>query len=221
MLYCSTARLSNLTVKNKSKLYNQIKVCSKIIGHPVAQAFQEAHNNSMLRLATNISSDCMHTCPEQWISAPAFKIGISETINSTEIDLKLLCTSVHCITEQTKMTFPEHFLIPYQSSYDLVKLPYLSLVVCVLCWLCHVMSCVCTCVFPVNTCACLICHLCCLCIAVLSCHVSFLPVYLYVLNVLRGPPSDAKLISMPYWQIKKYRIIYLRLLKWDRFFNSK
>ena len=57
MLYCSTAWLSNLSLKNKSNLYNQLKVCSKIIGLPVAQSLKEAHNNSMLRLATDISSD--------------------------------------------------------------------------------------------------------------------------------------------------------------------
>ena len=35
--------------KTKNKLYNQTKVCSKITGLPVAQAFQEAHDNSTLR----------------------------------------------------------------------------------------------------------------------------------------------------------------------------
>ena len=69
MLYCSTACLSDLAVKNKSKLYNQIRVCSIIIGLPVAQAFQEA--NSMLRLATNISSDSTHVLNNGYLLLPS------------------------------------------------------------------------------------------------------------------------------------------------------
>ncbi len=39
MLYCSTAWLSSLSVKIKTKLYNRLKVWAKIIGQPVAHLF--------------------------------------------------------------------------------------------------------------------------------------------------------------------------------------
>ena len=71
MLYCSIAWLSNLSAKNTSKLYNQLKVCSKIIRLPVAQAFQEAHNNSMLRLAKNIWSDSTHVLYNEYQLLPS------------------------------------------------------------------------------------------------------------------------------------------------------
>ena len=82
MLYCSTVWLSNLTVKNKSKLYNQIKVCSKIIGLPAFKPFKRPITTA----AGHKHFLCLHTCNAQWISAPAFKrSSVSESIPSIAI----------------------------------------------------------------------------------------------------------------------------------------
>ena len=71
MLYCSTAWLSSLSVKNKTKLFNQIKICAKITGLPAVYSFQEAHNNSMLRLARNISNDPLHVLHSEYQLLPS------------------------------------------------------------------------------------------------------------------------------------------------------
>ena len=71
MLYCSTAWYNSLSVKNKAKLQRQIKICSKIIGLPIENLFQEAHNKSMLRLATCISTDITHTLYQEYQPLPS------------------------------------------------------------------------------------------------------------------------------------------------------
>ena len=62
MLYCSVLGLS---VKDKAKLYNQINICSKINGLPVAHLFQEAHNKSML------STDVTHVLHREYQLLPS------------------------------------------------------------------------------------------------------------------------------------------------------
>lgn len=50
-----------LPVKDdKTEPYNHIKMCLEIMGLAAARSVQEAHNSSVLRLATNISSDPSH-----------------------------------------------------------------------------------------------------------------------------------------------------------------
>ncbi len=71
MLYCSTAWYNSLSVKDKAKLQHQIKICSKIIGRPISHLFQEAHNKSMLRLATCISTDITHILHQEYRLLPS------------------------------------------------------------------------------------------------------------------------------------------------------
>ncbi len=60
MSYCTAALPGSKAFLWTFKLYSQIKICAKIIGQPVVHDFQEAHNKTMLRLATSVSSDSSH-----------------------------------------------------------------------------------------------------------------------------------------------------------------
>ena len=60
MMYCRTVWLSSQCVKLKTKLYNQIQICAKINGQPMAHCLQVTHNKSMFRFAHSISSDFLH-----------------------------------------------------------------------------------------------------------------------------------------------------------------
>jgi len=45
----------------KTKLYNQLKICSKIVGQPLEKLYDSAYHNYLLRLANIIASNPIHT----------------------------------------------------------------------------------------------------------------------------------------------------------------
>jgi len=55
----------------KTKLYNQLKICSKIIGQPLEKLYDLAYHNNLLRLANTIISNPLHILHKEFELLPS------------------------------------------------------------------------------------------------------------------------------------------------------
>ena len=58
--YCSTTWYGCLSVALKSQLLQQLSICSKIVGQPLQRLYTTTYDNSVQRLARNITSNTSH-----------------------------------------------------------------------------------------------------------------------------------------------------------------
>jgi hypothetical protein len=55
----------------KAKLSQQLKICSKIVGHPLQTIYETAYHKNMLRLANNIVSNSSHVLNREYKLLPS------------------------------------------------------------------------------------------------------------------------------------------------------
>ncbi len=68
--YCNSIWYQSLPVMLKTKLFNQLKICSRIVGQPLEKLYDSAYNN--LRLANNnIVSDLNHVLHNKFELLPS------------------------------------------------------------------------------------------------------------------------------------------------------
>ncbi len=60
--YCN----SSLSVMRKTKLFNQLQICSRIVGQPLEKLYDSAYYKNVLRLANNTVSDPNHVLQNEF-----------------------------------------------------------------------------------------------------------------------------------------------------------
>jgi len=68
---CNSIWYKSLSVMLKTKLYNQLKICSKIVGQPLEKLYDSAYHNNLLRLANIIASNPMHILDREFELLPS------------------------------------------------------------------------------------------------------------------------------------------------------
>lgn len=69
--YCNSVWYKSLSVKLKTKLFNYIKICSRIVGQPLEKLYDLAYHNNLLRLANNILADTNHVLHNEFVLLPS------------------------------------------------------------------------------------------------------------------------------------------------------
>ena len=69
--YCSTTWYGCLSVALKSQLLQQLSICSKIVGQPLQKLYTSTYDNSVLRLARNITSNTSHVLHGEYRLLPS------------------------------------------------------------------------------------------------------------------------------------------------------
>ena len=69
--YCSTTWYGCLSVALKSQLLQQLSICSKIVGQPLLKLYTSTYDNSVLRLARNITSNTSHVLHGEYRLLPS------------------------------------------------------------------------------------------------------------------------------------------------------
>ena len=69
--YCSTTWYGCLSVALKSQMLQQLNICSKIVGQPLQELYTSTYDNSMLRLAKNITSNSSHVLHGEYRLLPS------------------------------------------------------------------------------------------------------------------------------------------------------
>ena len=69
--YCSTTWYGCLSVALKSQMLQQLNICSKIVGQPLQELYTSTYDNSMLRLAKNITSNTSHVLYSEYRLLPS------------------------------------------------------------------------------------------------------------------------------------------------------
>ncbi len=69
--YCNSIWYRSLSVILKSKLFNQLKICSRIVGQPIEKLYDSACYNNLLRLANNIVFDPNHVLHNEFELLPS------------------------------------------------------------------------------------------------------------------------------------------------------
>ena len=69
--YCSTTWYGCLSVALKSQMLQQLNICSKIVGQPLQELYASTYDNSMLRLAKNITSNTSHVLYSEYRLLPS------------------------------------------------------------------------------------------------------------------------------------------------------
>ena len=69
--YCSTTWYGCLSAALKSQLLQQLNICSKIVGQPLQRLYTTTYDNSILRLARNITSNSSHVLHREYRLLPS------------------------------------------------------------------------------------------------------------------------------------------------------
>jgi hypothetical protein len=69
--YCNSVWYRSLSVTLKTKLFYQLKICSRIVGQPLEKLYDSAYYNNLLRLANNIVSDPNHVLHNEFELLPS------------------------------------------------------------------------------------------------------------------------------------------------------
>ncbi len=69
--YCNSIWYRSLSVILKTKLFNQLKICSRIVDQPLEKLYDSAYYNNLLRLANNIVSDPNHVLHNEFELLPS------------------------------------------------------------------------------------------------------------------------------------------------------
>ncbi len=65
--YCNSIWFKSLSVKLKTKLFNYIKTCSRIVGQPLEKLYDLAYYNNLLRIANSIVADSNHVLHNEFV----------------------------------------------------------------------------------------------------------------------------------------------------------
>ena len=97
--YCNIVWYKGLSATLNTKLSQQLKICSKIVGHPLQTIYETACHKNMLRLANNIIYNSSHILNKEYKLLPS-KFRVLQ-LNKIKLKYSFVHQSIHMLNTES------------------------------------------------------------------------------------------------------------------------